>query len=314
MMSARLFALFVLTQGDLAAHQTASRSYVGSCDGSAAALLTHDLFVGANDEDNRLRLYRVDGEPTSPTAELSLDHFLGSTAEADIEGAAADGNRIYWITSHGRNKNGKVRPERQKFFATVWNGKALEPVGAPRNDLLQAMVAEPAFAPLHEKLVLEAAPEKGGINIEGLALGGGGALLIGFRSPLLRLDAESRAIIVPLLNPGEIIADAGASPRFGDLISVNLGGRGIRSIERRADGSYLIVAGASDGGDDFAVFSWAGKEAAKSVSWQLGDLAPEALLIRDEEAVLLSDDGTDACKANAAALRRFRGRMMHLKN
>ena len=28
------------------------------------------------------------------------------------------GDRIYWITSHGRNKDGKERPNRYAFFAT----------------------------------------------------------------------------------------------------------------------------------------------------------------------------------------------------
>ena len=56
--------------------------------------------------------------------------------EADIEGAARVDNRIYWITSHGRNKDGKERPSRYALFATdiVTEGRdvpALKPTGKP---------------------------------------------------------------------------------------------------------------------------------------------------------------------------------------
>ena len=44
--------------------------------------------------------------------------------EADLEGATRIGDDIYWITSHGQNKNGKNRPSRHRLFATAVAQKA----------------------------------------------------------------------------------------------------------------------------------------------------------------------------------------------
>lgn len=94
----------------------ATTTYRGMCDASAAVGLPGDRFVVANDEDNVLRIYKR-GVP-DVQATVLLSDFLASTEEVDIEGAARIGDRIYWITSHGQNKNGKDRPSRLRLFAT----------------------------------------------------------------------------------------------------------------------------------------------------------------------------------------------------
>jgi hypothetical protein len=58
MLSTGLFAIFVLMLADTAAHRTSARFYIGRCDSSDAALLTHNLIVGDNHKDNRLRFSR----------------------------------------------------------------------------------------------------------------------------------------------------------------------------------------------------------------------------------------------------------------
>ena len=91
--------------------------YSGICDASAAAPLSAETFVVANDEDNVLRVYRF-GEPNVVQA-FSLDQFLKpdpDEPEADIEGATRIDDQIYWVTSHGQNKNGKDRPSRHRLF------------------------------------------------------------------------------------------------------------------------------------------------------------------------------------------------------
>src|SRR5262249_32234257 len=93
--------------------------YSDMCDASAAAPISADMFIVASDEDNVLRVYRR-GEP-NVVHPFPLDEFLvpdPDEPEADIEGATRIDDQIYWITSHGQNKNGKDRPSRHRIFAT----------------------------------------------------------------------------------------------------------------------------------------------------------------------------------------------------
>src|SRR5688572_4915266 len=114
--------------------------YWEMCDASAAVALDAQHFVVADDEGNVLRVYKR-GEP-KPVNEFNVAKFLlgkGKKSETDLEGAAMVGNRIYWISSHGRNREGEEAPNRQRFFATAvttQGGLRLIPVGAPYPSLL----------------------------------------------------------------------------------------------------------------------------------------------------------------------------------
>src|SRR5260221_3235068 len=125
--------------------------YYGMCDASAAVALNKDLFAVANDEDNSIRVYRTH-EPGLPVRSFNLSLFLGvegKRLESDLEGAAWLGDRIFWITSHGRNHEGKYRRNRHYFFATTWNEAAtqLVPVGQPYQHLLRDMTRDPRLKP-----------------------------------------------------------------------------------------------------------------------------------------------------------------------
>src|SRR5678815_5624216 len=83
--------------------------YHGMCDASAAVALDGDHFAVGNDEDNRLRIYRT-SQDGMPVQSRDLSAFLKvnpQRPESDLEGAAWLGDRIFWITSHGRNREGK---------------------------------------------------------------------------------------------------------------------------------------------------------------------------------------------------------------
>jgi hypothetical protein len=157
--------------------------------------------------------------------------------------------------------------------------------------LLSALLAQPRFEALGLAAAAQVAPEEpGGLNIEGLAATPSGGLLIGFRNP----RPGGRALIVPLDNPRAMV-DAAAAPLFGDALLLDLGGRGIRSIERIGT-RYVIVAGAFDDGADFALFTWSGQagDAPRRVTEApLGALRPEALFAwpGSERIQVLSDDG-----------------------
>jgi hypothetical protein len=297
----------------LSAAETQAMRYDGPCDASAAVALDALHFVVGDDEHDTLHIFRQ-GEP-KPVGVLDLSGFLGTGAgkESDIEGAAAIGNRIYWITSHGRNAKGKARPSRYRFFATevlAGNPPALRPVGRPYRGLLDDMLASAQLAPYHLSIAaLRAAEADGGLNIEGLAAAPDGTLLVGLRNPL----PGGRALIVPLLNPARLIEDGRA--RFGSPVELDLGNRGIRSIERVGTG-YLIVAGPTADRGRFVLYRWTGKPGEPAVAdsgLELGNLRPEALFAipGSERIQLLSDDGGIEvggieCKALPGSRQAFR--------
>lgn len=288
-------------------------TYNGPCDASAAVALDATHFIVANDENNTLRIYRQ-GQP-APVASLNLTNFLGTAAdeESDIEGAAAIGSRIYWITSHGRNSKGKARPARQRFFATeivAGQPPTVKPVGQAYGHLLHDMLAAETLKPYRLDEAASRPPEAdGGLNIEGLAATADGKLLIGLRNPL----AQQRALIIPLDNPDQVIS--GQRARFGEPFELNLGQRGIRSIERLGTG-YLIVAGPTGDNGSFTLFRWSGVrgDAPSQISAvELKDLRPEALLAipGGNRVQLLSDDGGVViggieCKKMPASDQTFR--------
>src|SRR5690606_2454420 len=104
-----------------------------------------------------------------------------------------------------------------------------------------------------------------GFGIEGLTTSPDGqSLWLAFRAPVSEGGAARTALIVPLDNVSEVLAGSGAAPVFGTPIELDLGGRGIRSIERNAAGDSLVLAGPSgaasaDVADDFRLYRWDGR-------------------------------------------------------
>ena len=256
--------------------QVEQMSFSGLCEASAAVSLDSSHFVVASDESNELRIYGVDGSGPVIAGNFTDDD------KSDLEAATIIGDRIYWISSHSFNSKGEDKPKRKRLFATEVvdgdNGSSLRAVGTPYGALRDAVAAVAGFS-------------NSEINIEGLAATPEGHLLIGFRNL-----KNGNALIVPLENPSEVVA-SGESPKFGTVDPLDLGGRGIRSIEAVA-GSYLIVAGRGES-DDFALFRWAGPHGAapepvEGINFE--GLRPEALFTMADGAVwILSDDGADDC-------------------
>lgn len=301
-----------LAMASLSAAAQAVDTYHGSCDASAAIAMGRDGFVVANDENNVLGFYRR-GMP-EPESSLSLSVFLNAPPgqEVDIEGAAAIGNRIYWIASHSRNSKGKRQAARLRLFATdIGTGQpaTLTGAGRPYQDLLRDLTEAPALQPMGlagaAKLAAEA---DGGLNIEGLAATPDGRLLIGFRNPL----RAGRALIVPLENPSQVVA--GERARLGAPVELDLRGRGIRSFDLVGT-EYLIVAGPIADEGTFSLYRWSGiaGEPPTELKVELGSLRPEALFAvpATDRLQLLSDDGGVTvsgreCKTLPAKEQRFR--------
>src|SRR6266487_19663 len=272
--------------------------YFGMSDASGAVAITSNLFAVASDEDNILRLYRSD-KPGQPVKQFELNEFLkvrGKSLEADLEAGARIGQRAYWIGSHGRNRIGKERANRCRFFAMdiqeIGQEASLVVVGKPYQRLLEDLIAATQFQSFDFADAARRAPkEEGALNIEGLSATPDGKLLLGFRNPIPR----GNALLIPMLNPEEVIE--GQHVRFGSAIQLDLGGLGIRDIEFCSD-AYLIIAGSYHGGGRFQLFRWVGPGSIPEALRvdHLNDYNPEAIIFYPHlgwsEIQVLSDDGS----------------------
>ena len=291
----------------------------GASDASAAVAVSENMFVVADDENNILRIYET-GKPGQPVSSFDMTSFLGiepDNPEADIEAAAMIGRRIYWITSHGRNKDGKLRPNRYRFFATdvIIKDKSvkLRPVGGPYKTLVHELLktntahrlgldkATRFGAELKKKDREKLAPKKEGLNIEGLCASPvGGTLYIGLRNPRPKdkQDGRAKAIVIPLLNPDRII-EKGETPVFGEPMLWDIKGLGIRSMEySHLHKTCFVIAGGPDEDEGFALYRWSGKpESPPELECELklgkSKFTPEALVPFEKSGrlLILSDDG-----------------------
>jgi hypothetical protein len=269
--------------------------YRGRCDASAGAALDADHFIVGNDERNTLQIYkRGQADPVGASVDLSAFLRTQTDKESDIEASAVIGSRIYWISSHGNNKNGVFQERRHRFFATDIKPGNPPSVTFPADTkpyvrLRENLIADDSVKPFKLEDAAKLAPEApGGFNIEGLAATPDGKLLIGFRNPI----PKEGALIVPLENPDEMLG--GKPAKFGNPILLKgLAGNGIRSIEL-VGSSYLVISGPPGEQGSFALHRWSGKpdEPATPIAVDFKDLRPEALFVVAPGTVqILSDDG-----------------------
>jgi hypothetical protein len=309
--------------------------YRGASDASAAVAIGKDMFVVADDENNVLRVYKT-SQGGLPLLSYDMTEFLDiepEHPEADIEGATMIGpgprfagtQRIYWITSHGRNKDGKMRPNRYRFFATtikVENGNVtITPVGTPCKTLIHSLLkAENTrhlrldratrfdATELTKKEREKLAPKEEGLNIEGLcASADGRTIYIGFRNPrpVDRVTSHKKALVVPLNNPKQVIEDS-KTPIFGQPILWDLADLSIRSMEySHFHKVYFIIAGSFDESPKFALYRWSGKKETPPVlvrELSQSNFSPEALVTfkNSDKLFMLSDDGSLEIKVGGA--------------
>lgn len=298
-------------------------TYTGCCDASAAVAVDEHHFVVADDEDNILRVYKREGG--APVMQVDLTQHLGTkkkAEEADLEGGAMVDDLIYWIGSHGRNAKGKDSPMRQRIIATrvghARGGLQIEPVSKPYTTLVEDLLADERLAKFGlEQAATKAPKAEGALNIEGLTSTPEGHLLIGFRNPI----PDGKALIVPLLNPRKLFE--GERARFGNPVTLDLQGLGIRSLGYH-DGRCLIIAGHYSSGGNSRVFEWKpGESRARLLEdIKLTGLNPEGMSFATDagnrEFLVVSDDGTrsvdgqDCKKLKDPALKRFRGIVLKL--
>jgi hypothetical protein len=286
------------------------RDYNGMCDASAALAVDAEHFIIANDEDNILRIYNINN--SSPVSFVDLSTFLGieyddKSPEADFEGATKIGDYYLFISSHGRDRKGRIRMNRHQFFAVHVDPADLKitPVGQSYQKLMNDMAlyddlkklgVYDAYLP-HDKKNERLAPKKRGVNIEGLsATPDGKSVLIGFRNP----QPGGKAIIVELQNPLDVVLH-GKSPIFGKVSQLSMKTRGVRSLEYHAKlGQYLIVAGSHESDKKSLFYLWSGNiddapVLAKQIDFEkYEDFNPKAISIYSDmdQFQIFSDDGS----------------------
>jgi len=314
----------------------------GLCEASGAAPYPRgsfgDRFLVVDDESTVLRLYRAgtSGEAL-PLGGADLAGHLGlgeKDGKADLESATWLGPDLYVLGSHSRRHGGKQSPGRGRLAAvTVTDGAgppALAPTGAAIRALPRALAALSPLLAARIGLDVPARddldPKRKGFNIEGMApRPDEKSLWLGLRNPL---DTDANALLVPLENPAEAIA--GAAPRLGAPIALDLKGRGIRDIAYAPQAkAYLVLAGgAGGGGEPFDLYRWSGApgdrpvrvEGAAAAFAAIPDFQPEGLLVSPagDRVQVLSDDGEalgsdgKPCEESKDG-KRFRSLMLELR-
>ncbi len=294
--------------------------FYGSADASAAVALDDQRFIMADDENNVLRVYNRNLPASDPNQQTDVSAAITvdpAFPEADIEGATWFNNRVFWITSHGRNRDGQYRQSRYRFFATSVASDGSVTVDGVYENLIDDLIQydrtwfalgidlglEDAIGTLGDHIdpatIPNLAPKVDGLNIEGLCTTADGTkMFIGFRNPRPHSGNENRALVIPLANPEAVIL-AGADPNLEAPILIDLDGLGIRSMEYSPNiGEYLIVAGSHQGGENEPVqylynYSIVNTDRDKLATFS-DNMTPEAMFQfpGESEINLLSDDGT----------------------
>ena len=249
----------------------------GSSDASTAFALADGWMLVADDESNVLRVYPRAGG----AAVLEWSYELNGPMfpkELDLEAGARIGDTLYLIGSHSNKKDGAdAMADRSHLFAVKTSGTGVQTqfsyVGQFASLETQLVAWDSSnqhgLGANHFGFAVSAGagviPEQvNGFSIEGMAAApGDAALWLGFRAPLADTSARNQALIVPVTNYAALVGGSATQATFGTPIQLDLGGRGIRSIDKGTDGKYLITAGPAGGASDdvvrnFALYAWDG--------------------------------------------------------
>ncbi|MDP2901989.1 MAG: ExeM/NucH family extracellular endonuclease [Methylovulum sp.] len=245
----------------------------GSSDASTALALDANWMVVGDDEASVLRVYPREGGAAVKEWSFASDLGIGST-ELDLEAGTRIGNTLYFIGSHGNKKDGAEQDNREHLFAVTVSGTGANTQFTYQGQFagLESALTTWDSSNAHGKginyfgLTASSAapviPERvNGFSIEGMSASQDGTqLLLAFRAPLSDTILRQKAVIVPVAVAGLI---GGTTPTFGTPFELDLGGRGIRAIEKAVGGGYLILAGPAGSAStevthDFRLYRWEG--------------------------------------------------------
>ncbi|MDP2832689.1 MAG: DUF3616 domain-containing protein [Pseudomonadota bacterium] len=276
------------------------QALTGTYEPSAIQQLPDGRFLIVEDEKRTpfsLITLSADGQvssvPLNPEAMEAAEDF-GKLD--DLEALTLDrSGQFYALTSHSRDGEGEEKPSRDKLVRfRIEADRVVAPVLA--KGLKPALMA--AHPVLAEAAAILDVKAEGGLNIEALEITPDQQrLLVGFRSPQL----DRHALIASIENPTAIFA-AGEPPRISaTLITLDLGGHGIRGMAYFAAlGGYLLISGpAAREQAQFQLWFWAGKPGERAQRMIVPGLSgfehaegiSPALVDGQEYIILVSDDG-----------------------
>ena len=324
--------------------------HTGISDASTAIPLDANWMLVGDDENQTLRIFSrtksggpVKGTDMNPFLGLTDLYEDGTPREVDIEGSTRVGNRIYWMGSQSHAYNAESRTNRGRIFATDLSGSGSNSVLKfhGRYDHLKEDLVEWDRDNLHGKGanyyglrdssaegVDPKATNGAGFNIEGFCMAPGSSTTayLSFRAPHVTPDNRTRALIVPLTNLTTLLKPLRPprSAKFGTPIELNLGGRGIRSIEGNSSG-YVIIAGPPGVAtgvtpSDFRLYTWTGyaTSAPEERDIDLSGFNPEGIVqlptgnwTPNSQVEILSDNGItvyygDTIQAKHLTVRNFK--------
>ena len=316
-------------------------NYKQTCDGSLGVMLDATHFLDGNDEEQGLRVY-TRGANAAPLESIDISSKIGlsTSDEADLEDAARVGNRIYVVSSHGRDKNGNLERQRYRFFAMDVSGTVPNislSVPGYTSTLLDSMLVSSNWVTPNSSVIStlntaahlsdsedsNLAPKVNGTNIEGLAWVPTAArpnqLIFGFRNP----SQGTSAILVSLLNADAVLG--GATPSFGEAILLDLGGLRVRAMTWSAlHHAVLLLAGPKDGGGPFRMYKWSGAPSDAAIAVQdltsaPSDSGPEAIIVYENtrDVQVLFDQGDHlisgtVCKDKSSSSQFFSDVIVHV--
>lgn len=232
-----------------------ARWLLGNADLSTAIDVGDGYMLAADDERGNVGLYRSDVSG-APLKEWPLAAQSQISGEIDFEGAARNGDRIYWAGSMGNDKKGQVQPSRQTVLVTSVTGSGasteltyLRAITNLRTDLIAWDNAN--GRPLRLEAASSGAPKADyGFNVEGLELAPGSTstAYLGFRAPLDSGAPGGKALIVPVTNFDRLMEGTDTHGTFGEAFHLDLDGHGIRELRKNSSDEYLILAGGTGHG------------------------------------------------------------------
>jgi hypothetical protein len=167
----------------------------------------------------------------------------------DVEGLATmDVNKFFATTSHSRTKKGKRKPEREQLMLLSKNGRQIEVINSwSLREKILAQLKKSHSTVLDMETVEAAAPDEGGLNIEGLAYHSG-KLYLGLRSPV---TSKGEALILVIKNADALLD--GKAPLFDKTMNVRLSGKGIRSLDTLKNGLFILAGSSNDTDETFSL-------------------------------------------------------------
>ncbi len=256
---------------NVASDASHSRFHSGAADASAAIAIDANYMIIADDEDQILRIYdrQHSGMPVK-SIDMNLSLKLEGQQKVDIEAVTRVGNTLYWLGSHSNDSSGAEQLDRELIFSTPLSGTgaatdlmAIDQYADLKTELEQwdssngHGLGADALGLTSSAADTQIPQANNGFSIEGLSMQPGSttAAFLGFRAPLMNITDRNKALVIPVSNLTDAMQ---ASPiQFAAPIFLNLGGRGIRSLECNANGC-VILAGAVDSVADFALYTWSG--------------------------------------------------------